>query len=182
MQPTTLSKLRKTNLIDEIPVSHFDYPQAMTAGHRYNYLVAERLRANGINCHVPDLVIAQNLTELRDMTLNEKDIVLEDIQGNIEVKSMNRDFGSDPNTFLFRKVIVDTVSGFEQKLETPLAYVIVSQVTKEMFVVPVTTKWSWEVREAMDYDRGFIETFYFCERERCKPFNELVDYLKSLTS
>lgn len=154
----------------------------MAAGHRYNHLVADRLRASGINCHVPELVIAQTLTELRGMTLNEKDIVLSDVQGNIEVKSMNRNFGSDPNTFLFRKVIVDTVSGFHQKLETPVAYVIVSQITKEMFVVPVTTKEHWEVREAMDYDRGFIETFYYCEREKCKPFDELVDYLKSLTS
>jgi hypothetical protein len=182
MQQTTLSKPKDSNLIDEIPVSHFDYPQAMTAGHKYNYLVAERLKTNGIKCHVPDLVIAQTLTELRSMTLNEKDIVLETVQGNIEVKSMNRYFGSDPNTFLFPKVIVDTVSGFEQKLETPVAYVIVSQITKEMFVVPVTTKPHWEVFEAMDYDRGFVETFYRCKRELCKPFEELVDYLKSLTS
>jgi hypothetical protein len=167
---------------DDMPISHFDYPKAMAQGHTYNHLVAERLRINGIKCHVPEFALAQNRAEIQQMTLNEKDIVLEELQGNIEVKSMNRNFGSDPNTFLFPRVIVDTVSGFEQKLETPVAYVIVSQVTKDMFVVPVTTKPHWEVFEAMDYDRGFVETFYRCERELCKPFNELVDYLKSLTS
>jgi hypothetical protein len=66
---------------------------------------------------------------------------------------MNRDFTTDPATFPLSNIIVDTVSGYNKKLEKPLAYIIVSQITKDMIVVPVSTERFWFQDQKMDFQK-----------------------------
>lgn len=158
----------------------FDYKGAMAYGHRYNEKIANVLNQLGISCHAPELTFAETTEDRDNYTLYEKDIVLDKINGCIEVKSMNRIFSTDPETFPLANIIVDTVSGYNKKVEKPLAYIIVSQHTQDAIVVPVSTYDLWFQDQKMDFQRGIYENFYFCPKGLAKPFSELVDYLRHL--
>lgn len=158
----------------------FDYKEAMSYGHTYNEKVAHVLNGLGIDCYAPELSFAETREDVEQYTLHEKDVIFTRINGCIEVKSMNRDFTTDPATFPLSNIIVDTVSGYDKKLEKPLAYIIVSQITKDMIVVPVSTERFWFQDQKMDFQRGIYENFYFCPKGLAKPFSELVDYLRHL--
>lgn len=157
----------------------FDYKAAMTKGHKYNEIVAMRLIEEGIDCLVPDLEFAKTKEDIKDFTANEKDIIV----GNyvLEVKSRNLYFTDDPNTFPYNDLIIDTVSGFEGKANKPLAYVMVSQKTGGMFVVPSYTSNRWVSEERYDRDRKHKDNFYFAGKAHGRPFASLVNHLKEIT-
>jgi len=76
--------------------------------------------------------------------------------------------------------MVDTVSGYEQKLRKPLAYVIVSQRTDDLLVIPNHTYEYWTKETKYDPARNLTDTFYLCPKNLVKPFSYLVDYLRFL--
>jgi hypothetical protein len=73
--------------------------------------------------------------------------------------------------------MVDTVSGFDAKVVKPWAYVIVSQITEGMFVIPASTKQYWTIRSYHDVDRDIQDRFYMTSKRHCRPFVEMVDLL-----
>ena len=69
----------------------FDYHKAMREGHGYNLYVADLLQHFGVpQIDVPDFSIATTHDEIRDKTLNEKDVIVGDLV--LEVKSSSRSF------------------------------------------------------------------------------------------
>jgi hypothetical protein len=108
------------------------------------------------------------------MTENEKDIIVDDLV--IEVKSSSRSF-KNADDFPFNPVIVDTVHGFDSKIIKPFAYVMISQITQAIFVIPVSTKYDWTVQTFYDAQRDIEEQFYLVRKRHCRPFIEMVDIL-----
>lgn len=156
----------------------FDYKAAMTNGHKFNEIVAMRLRDQGIQCEVPSLEFAQTKEEIKDFTANEKDIIVGDHV--LEVKSRNLHFTDEPLTFPYSDLIIDTVSGFEGKSKKPLAYIMVSQKTGQMFAIPTYSKDGWKVEKKYDRDRKHEDHFYLAPISNGRSFNALVNHLKEL--
>ena len=157
----------------------FDYVKSMTEGHKYGEIVADRLRLNGIRCTVPELYIVQSPEEIPHMTATEKDIILDDSGDCLEVKSRNIHF-TELDDFPWGNIIVDTVSGYEAKLQTPYAYVMVSKETNGMFGLLSSTKDKWKTKQLHDKWRGHDDNFYLVSTKHCIPWEELVVFIKNL--
>ena len=157
----------------------FDYVASMTEGHKYGDIVAERLRLNGVRCTVPDLYIVQSREEIPEMTATEKDIILDDSGECLEVKSRNIEF-TELKDFPWGNIIVDTVSGYEAKLQKPYAYVMVSKQTNGMFGLLTSTKDKWVSKQLHDKYRGHNDNFYVVDIEHCIPWEELIVFIKNL--
>ena len=156
-------------------MTKFDYQKAMAEGHGYNLYVADLLQHFGVpKVDVPAFTIATTHDEIKDMTENEKDIIVDDLV--LEVKSSSRAF-TDVDDFPHNPLIVDTVYGFDTKIIKPFAYVIISQITQNIFVIPVSTKYDWSIQEYYDAQREITEQFYMVQKRHCRPFIELVDIL-----
>lgn len=158
-------------------MSH-DYRKAYTEGHEYNEYVAEHLRSNGIECEVPELEIAENPADWSKFTHTEKDIILS--SGEVlEVKSINQHFTGDPGSWPMPRAIVDTYSGYHGKRKRPLAYIFVSQQTREMLAIS-TEKPSknWTVERKYDKYRQKEDDFYFAPKQELRPIDKLINYLK----
>jgi hypothetical protein len=156
-------------------MTKFDYHKAMREGHGYNLYVADLLQHFGMpKVDVPAFTIATTHDEIRDKTLNEKDVIVDDLI--LEVKSSSRSF-QNVDDFPYNPVIVDTVSGFDSKIIKPFAYVMISQITQGIFVIPVSTKYDWTIQTFYDAQRNIEESFYMVRKRHCRPFIELVDVL-----
>jgi hypothetical protein len=153
----------------------FDYHKAMEDGHAYNHYVADLLRQFGVpGVLVPEFSIARTSEEILDKTKNEKDVLVDDLV--IEVKASSRAF-KNAEEFPYNPIIVDTVYGYDSKVIKPLVYIIVSQVTKGMFVIPTASKPDWTIRTYKDVDRNIEDRFYMTNKRHCRPFIEFVDLL-----
>jgi hypothetical protein len=155
----------------------FDYHAAMREGHRYNEIVAMRFRSEGIGCSVPSLELVSTVAEIKRMTDNDKDIILDNGKV-IEVKSRNRRFTEDPQSFPFDELMVDTVSGYNAKKVKPICYVVVSQITGAMLVIPGHTEQKWRKQKAYDQARGHSDTFLLVHKNSCKTWKALIEHLK----
>jgi len=156
-------------------MTKFDYYKAMREGHGYNLYVADLLQHFGVpQVDVPDFSIATTHDEIRDKTLNEKDVIVGDLV--LEVKSSSRSF-TNADDFPFKPVIIDTVSGFDSKIIKPFAYVMISQITQGIFVIPTSTKYDWTIEKYYDGYRKIEERFYLVKKRHCRPFIEMVDVL-----
>jgi len=156
-------------------MSKFDYHKAMRDGHGYNIYIADLLASFGVpNVDVPEFTIATTHDQIRDKTMNEKDVIVDDFI--LEVKSSSRSF-KDVDDFPHNPLIVDTVYGFDSKIIKPFAYVIISQITHNLFVIPVATKYDWGIQEYYDSQIDITERFYMVQKRHCRPFIELVDIL-----
>lgn len=113
------------------------------------------------------------------MTATEKDIILDDSGECLEVKSRNIEF-TELKDFPWGNIIVDTVSGYEAKLQKPYAYVMVSAQTKAMFGLLTSTKDKWTIKQLHDKYRGHDDNFYVVDIEHCIPWEELVVFIKNL--
>lgn len=157
----------------------FDYHKAMTEGHSYNEVVAERLRAEGIGCEVPELELVSTKEEIQRMTENEKDIIL-DNGLVLEVKSRGIGFSEDPSLYWQKDLYVDTVSGYEAKKTKPYAYVMVSQKSGNMIVVHSKTKDHWFKKTVTDPYRKITDVFYKVEKRHITTWDSLVEDLKAI--
>jgi len=138
----------------------FDYKSAMESGHAFNKIVAMRLESEGISAEVPEFSFAQSKEEIKEYTLNDKDIIVGDQV--IEVKSRNLNFSDNP----------------EAKDPKPIAYVMVSQSTGGMFVFPTAFAKSWRVERKYDRYRKHEDNFYLAPKQLARPFSQLVNKLK----
>ena len=155
----------------------YDYIKAFKKGHYYNKKVAMFLSEFGIQCRVPELQIAKNFDEVKEMTLTEKDIILDAAKCILEVKSSSRTFGWDPKEFPYETTIVDTVGSYESKLEKPAAYVLVSQTTGAMVVLPPSSKDRWKKIKLFDKQQNLWDEFYLINKDDIRSITSLVDWL-----
>lgn len=160
-------------------IVEFDYHAAMTAGHTFNEMVAQRLRDAGIGCTVPELELVTSNKDIARLTKEEKDIILDN--GLIlEVKSRNLGFSEDPKLFWQKDIYVDTVSGYEAKEIKPYAYVMVSQKSGNMLVVHSSTKDKWFKKTVTDPYRKVTDSFYKIEKQHLTTWTSLINELKGI--
>ena len=156
-------------------MAKFNYETAMREGHGFNLYVADLLQTFGVpNVVVPEFSMAATYDERINKTLNEKDIVIDDLV--LEIKSSSRSF-RNADDFPHNPLIVDTVHGYDFKVIKPWAYVIISQITRGIFVIPTATKQYWTITTFYDAQRDIEDRFYMTSKRHCRPFLEMVDLL-----
>jgi hypothetical protein len=156
-------------------MAKFNYETAMREGHGFNLYVADLLQTFGVpNVVVPEFSMAATYDERINKTLNEKDIVIDDLV--LEIKSSSRSF-RNADDFPHNPLIVDTVHGYDSKVIKPWAYVIISQITRGIFVIPTATKQYWTITTFYDAQRDIEDRFYMTSKRHCRPFLEMVDLL-----
>ena len=156
-------------------MAKFNYETAMREGHGFNLYVADLLQTFGVpNVVVPEFSMAATYDERINKSLNEKDIVIDDLV--LEIKSSSRSF-RNADDFPHNPLIVDTVHGYDSKVIKPWAYVIISQITRGIFVIPTATKQYWTITTFYDAQRDIEDRFYMTSKRHCRPFLEMVDLL-----
>jgi len=161
-------------------MSDFDYTKAFLEGGEWAKHVALLLNQAGVSCHAPAVQIARNNAERRNMTLNEKDILLDDFDFCLEVKSTKGDHTTDIKEFPWRSLFVDTVSGYDAKIEKPFAYIIVSKVTGDPVCILTETYPKWSIKTTRDENQHITESFYSASASLLISFDELVGILLDL--
>ena len=158
----------------------YNYEKAFTEGHKYNNIVAKFLKEQGIPCMVPNLELAHNKADRARFTLGEKDIILERLPKVLEIKTTRRSFGDNPQDFPFPNTIVDTVHGYESKEVKPYAYILYSQPTGSMVVLPPSTKSNWKIKTIYDTYQDLTDDFYLINKQDLRPMKDLVNRLREL--
>ena len=156
------------------------FRQELEAGHRWAGLVAARLVEAGLDVHLTPMEWRETVED-RHRFADERDIEvrLEEATFTIEAKSRRLAFGDDPVSYPYNTALVDTVTGWDQKVVKPKAVVLVSQQTSSMLVVPVrSTRGQWTVKRTRDRIRGIEDRWYECRSSALLPFGDLVRWLQ----
>ena len=119
------------------------FKKELETGNHWSNHVASVLNENRIPCYATKMVFRDSIEEISDFSKNDKDIVLTNPTGHIEVKSRNLKFESNPESYPYETAFVDTLDGWNKKAEKPLAVVLVSQRTSELLVIPTTSEPYW---------------------------------------
>jgi hypothetical protein len=152
----------------------FDYQEAIKKGYQYNLMVAEKLISRGVpNVIVPPFEQWDGVSK-EIITREEKDVLVGDLVLEVKCRSLRFNGLSD---FPYEKIIVDTVYGYDAKAIKPFAYVVVSEFTKECFVIPGGNFKFWTIASVYDNARQTTDDCYFVERRFCSLWIELVDVL-----
>ncbi|MHC4676566.1 MAG: hypothetical protein ACYTBZ_29115 [Planctomycetota bacterium] len=151
-------------------------------GYGFQIYVALQFLLEGLWVRVPPLSIRDSREEIPQYTRNEADLFVwgsgNGKQKKISVKSRNIEFYTI-DTYPYKTIFIDTVRGWEAKEEKPCAVIIISQQTKEIIVVPVSSREHWTIEERSDQTRNIAaEEFYAVSKEYAKTFSELVEWIK----
>jgi hypothetical protein len=150
----------------------------LTIGTKWAFYVADFLNAQGISCHATEMELAETEADIPEFSKNEKDIILHDIEGSIEVKSRRLVF-NDWLSYAWDEMFVDTVSGWHKKAEKPLAIIVVSQITGKMLVIPSETEPNWFKFSGYDKIRGIHDTWYMAKKKDILDIDEYLEILKA---
>ena len=153
------------------------FRKELATGSKWARYVAEQLNTLGINCYSPEMVVREDISQIEAFSKDDKDILFNLMDGNLEVKSRNLRFESDSSSYPYQTAFVDTVSGWEAKTEKPLAVVLVSQKTSQMLVAPVSTEHLWSTTSLYDNVRGIHDTWWTIDKTLLRPIDELVEWL-----
>lgn len=158
-------------------MSNFNYVASFYEGGRWASKVADMLNDAGVRCEATPIRIASDNMERDYMTKHEQDIVFGWSDQCLEVKSSSRDFTFDVQAYPFASLFVDTVSGFDAKAQTPLAYVLISQITSEAVCISPKSLDTWRKVNTYDKKREIMEWFYSAPKSALIPFGSLVQFL-----
>ena len=147
-----------------------------TIGQTYAEKVAARLRAADIDCYATELTFASTDEEI-DTYANEQDLVFDDMDGCLEVKSRRLKFTDDPSSFPYPDAFVDTCSGWDKKDPKPFGVVMVSQFTDKMLVVPKSSENNWTKKASFDKVRQIKDVWYYANKSDLKTLDELIEFL-----
>jgi hypothetical protein len=155
----------------------FNYVESFHIGGFWSKEVAKVLNGRGVRCVAPDVKIAKNNHERDEMTKFEKDIIFDWTDKCLEVKSSTREFTDDVFQYPFDSLFVDTVSGYDAKVDKPLAYVLISQKTRGIVCISPKTCDRWRKVNTFDHKREIMEWFYSAPKDVLQPFDSLVNHL-----
>jgi hypothetical protein len=155
----------------------FNYVESFHIGGFWSKEVAKVLNGRGVRCVAPDVKIAKNDHERDEMTKFEKDIIFDWTDKCLEVKSSTREFTDDVFQYPFDSLFVDTVSGYDAKVDKPLAYVLISQKTRGIVCISPKTYDEWRKVNTFDRKREIMEWFYSAPKSVLQPFDSLVNHL-----
>ena len=164
-------------------------------GQKWQEYVGRYIEKRGLEVNMPELsfrsnpnvadfseddagrfALARKKQEMaRKEFVNSKDIV---IVPNIiiEVKSRRLKFTSQKD-FPYSTVIIDTVSGYNQKDPKPILYVSVSRDTGAMIATRGRCPERWSNRKVFDKVRRIKETNYECGLEYWRPLDDYLEVI-----
>jgi len=146
-------------------------------GQTFTEAVANYLNYHQIKCRATELEFAKDIQDRERFKTGEQDIVFERMPGCLEVKSRRLSFFETSDSYPYDTAFVDTVSGWEAKKETPIAVVLISQITRNMLVISPSSKPNWTEMNSFDRVRRINETWYQCPRANLLHIDLLVEYL-----
>lgn len=150
----------------------------LAKGNKWATYVADHINAAGVESYTPEGKVRKDVSEILEFSLNEKDILFKSMDGHLEVKSRGLTFGKTFEDYPYETAFVDTLDGWNKKVEKPLAVVLVSQKTSEMLVVPVSTEQHWGTTSSYDRVRGIHETWLVVHKTHLRPIGDLISWLK----
>lgn len=150
----------------------------LTIGTKWAFYVADFLNEQGIACHATEMELAETEADIPKFSKSEKDIILHDIEGSLEVKSRRIVF-NDWLSYGYDEMFVDTVSGWHKKEEKPLAVIVVSQITGKMLVIPSETEPNWFKFSGYDKIRGIHDVWYMARKKDMLDIDEYLEILKA---
>lgn len=151
------------------------FQRRIGTGREREAYVAYRLIAEGLEVSVPALRVRPRYEDRADYR-DSRDMICAGQE--LEIKSTRFAFTSKRD-FPFDPCFVDT----EEKIEAkgpPFAFLIVSQKTGAIMVVPGKTRDRWVKMSGRDNDRGCPVRWLGCELSLVREFSELVDHLLEL--
>jgi len=152
------------------------FVQQLKIGNKWTEYVASKLREKRIDAYATELEVREKVEDRHRFT-NEQDILFNNMPGCVEVKSRKIKFFDDPMSYPMQTAFVDTVLGWNKKSPKPLAVVLVSQITKSMLVVPVSTENKWGTSTHFDKVRKITETSHTVDKGLLKTFDEFSEWL-----
>lgn len=158
-----------------MPWSDEDYRRAFRDGHARNLHVAGVLLSWGVWVKCPVLRFASDHREIAEFTRSEQDLVTK--AGVIEVKGQGRSFTGEPADFAYDSQIVDTVESWEGKRVRPVAYVFLSEPTKQCLVLPTRSRPHWRIETKFDRLKRRSIDFYVVPGNELRSMDDLRTFL-----
>jgi len=145
-------------------------------GYKHQLIVAEYLKSKNLKIDVDGLRIRKQKKDIPRFR-DEGDLFFINKNNNkipIEVKSRNINFTSI-NDFPYNDIFVDMKSCWDRKEKyKPCAIIMISQLTHEMIVVPVSTKNKWIVKTKKDTIRDYIREYYLVDKKHLKSIDDFI--------
>lgn len=153
-------------------IDYPDFAEKVRVGHVYCEYIAQQFELRGLPSEVAPLRIRRSEAERQWMMKNpDKDIIVAG-RWHVEVKSIRLRF-TGPQDQPYEWMFVDERIGWDLKVPPPNAVVTVSQGTRGIAVVPVSTRNSWRTERKTDHTRGYESTFYSVHRSLMVSFDDL---------
>lgn len=162
----------------KIPWSENDklFKQELESGYKWQKLPALYFELLGFSVSIPDLSVRESIKDAKNW-LNSVDLFVNDYP--IEIKSRNEIFTS-PDSFPYKTIFIDTVSGWLGKINKPIAYIMVSRKTGSMLWIDTKDyEDKWLVETKIDRVRGIRESFFTVDRGELKSLDSLVTLINS---
>lgn len=158
------------------PAQQKDFKRRLAVGARFQRLVAEKLRAAGLDVLESRPSFCTDPSKIPSYTRNETDLIAEGLP--LEIKSSRATF-TGPEDFPFSHAILETVSGFHGKTTPPYAYILVSQPTQAALVFYSRHRPLWVKRPITDRARDTTCLSYLAPLALAHPLKDLVDRLSA---
>lgn len=155
------------------------FSRELAIGTKWAKEVAKYLTEQGFPAEASDVGVTDDPVMRQHLTENDQDITFLDRPGCLEVKSRRLTFHYNPSTYPYETAFVDTVSGWDQKVEKPLGVVLVSQITGKMMVIPPESRPHWETKTTFDRVRGFTDTWYIVNKKHMIRMDEFLGRLRN---
>lgn len=158
-------------------LSDEDFKERLTAGKIWEHKIAQILIDNGIDAVVPTDLEIKDDRDKEEFARKDKDIVVGDKV--IEVKSRaDTCIFTGPDDFPFSDIFLETESGWNKKEVKPDYYVIVSQQTGGVIVVPGFTRHEWNCRRVYDKRCGFASPTLVAPKKLARDMDYLIEELR----
>jgi hypothetical protein len=153
------------------------FAEQLKTGHDHAVRVAERLRAEGLSVAITPMEMRVDIND-RHRFIDEHDLTVGVTRPcRVDVKSRTLHF-TGVEDYPYPTAFVDTVGGWEAKVNKPMAIVLISQPTGAMLVVSVRdAPLGWTRERHYDHGRGIHDSFYMVSREQLRIFDQLVRWL-----
>jgi hypothetical protein len=147
-------------------------------GFSYQKIVNEFFISKGFKTKLDPLKIREERSVINKFTdTGDLKIILPKRTIIVEVKSRDVLF-TDVHDFPYDTIFVDRVNTWKRKNKNkPHAIIIISQITKNMFVIPVSGEADWINKTVYDNKRDYTREYYLVNRENLKPMDEFITWL-----
>lgn len=151
------------------------FARELARGRRTELQVAIRLLPLGLPVRIDAIEFRESFSARGDRFVDQADIEVGDHL--LEVKSRGIEFTS-LDDYPYETAFVGSVRRWNARTKTPCAVVLFSEPTGECLIVPTVTQDEWAEVEAMDSDRGFVETSYAVHKRWLRPWSRLVQHVQ----